>query len=93
MLSKLKTRLAWKLLLTFFVTAGILGIFEIGEYTLDWLFDLKLQGVYIRDIEGLEKLNLIMDPIDDTMIDLVLGTFGSALYCLGLSTYYYFMER
>ncbi len=57
-------------------------MFELGEYALDYFFDLKLQGVYLRDLQGLEKFNLIVDRIDDTMIDLFLGILGSSLYAL-----------
>jgi hypothetical protein len=80
MVSKLKLELKWKLAFTFFIIVGILGLFEIGEYTLDHLFDMKLQGVYLRDFRGIEKFNLLVDPIDDTMIDMVFGVFGACLY-------------
>lgn len=79
---KLKLDMKWKLTFTFFITLGILGLFEIGEYTLDYFFDLKLQGVYLRDLKGIEKFHLILDKNDDTMIDLFLGTLGSALYVI-----------
>ena len=65
---------------TFFIVVAILGLFEIGEYSLDYLFDLKTQGVYIRELGGLEKLNLIIDPLTDTMTDLIFGTLGSIFY-------------
>ena len=82
MVSHLRIELKWKLTFTFFITIGILGLFELGEYALDYFFDLKLQGVYLRDLQGLEKFNLIVDRIDDTMIDLFLGILGSSLYAL-----------
>jgi len=34
----------------------------------------------VRDITGLNKLNIIMDRNDDTMIDLILGTVGSIIF-------------
>ncbi len=80
LLDKLPVKLKWKWVLAFFVTVAILGLFEIGEYTLDYFFDLKLQGVYLRDIKGIEKFNLLMDPLDDTMVDLVLGISGTGLF-------------
>ncbi len=82
MINKLKLDLKWKITYTFFVTAGILGLFEIGEFLLDWLFDLKLQGVYLRDSAGLEKFNLIQDPLSDTITDLILGYTGAGLYAI-----------
>ncbi len=84
MVNKLSIKLKWKLTFTFFITLGILGIFEISEYALDSLFDLKLQGVFVRDASGLEKLNIIQEPLDDTITDLVLGILGSALYSISL---------
>ena len=81
MIAKLPIDNKWKITFTFFVTLAILGLFEIGEYMLDFLFDLKLQGVYLRDLHGLEKFNLLVEPIDDTMIDLLLGTLGTSVYC------------
>ncbi len=81
MIARLPIENKWKITLTFFTTIAILGLFEIGEYMLDFFFDLKLQGVYLRDWQGLEKLNLIVEPIDDTMIDIFLGMLGTAVYC------------
>lgn len=81
-LKKQTLKQKWKLVFAFFITVAILGLFEVGEYALDYLFDLKLQGVYIRDIQGLEKLNLVVERIDDTMIDLSLGILGTSIYSL-----------
>jgi len=80
MVKKQTIKLKWKLVFTFFIVVAILGLFEIGEYSLDYLFDLKTQGVYIRELGGLEKLNLIIDPLTDTMTDLIFGTLGSIFY-------------
>lgn len=82
MVNKLNLELKWKITYTFFITAGILGLFEIGEFLLDKFFDLKLQGVYIRDLKGLEKLNLLQEPLSDTMNDLILGYIGSIIYAI-----------
>lgn len=82
MVNKLNIALKWKIVFTVMTVAGILGIFEIGEYVLDLLFNLKLQGVYLRDFKGLEKFNLILNPLDDTMVDLSFGILGSALYAI-----------
>src|SRR3989344_1023388 len=49
-----------------------------------WRLDLKLQGVFLRDVQGLEKYNLLLDRNDDTMIDLLLGAIGSAVYSLSV---------
>jgi len=82
MINKLKLALKWKITFTVLCVAGLLGMFEIGEYVLDLLFNLKLQGVYLRDLSGLEKFNLLLDPLDDTMADLSFGIIGSSLYAL-----------
>ncbi len=81
MINKLHLELKWKIIFTFFVVVALLGIFEIGEYVLDLFFNLKLQGVFLRDIDGLEKFNLLMDPLSDTMVDLTFGILGSGIYC------------
>ncbi|MEI6849907.1 MAG: hypothetical protein WCK29_02630 [archaeon] len=83
MINKLHLELKWKLVFTFFVVFAILGIFEIGEFTLDSFFNLKLQGVFLRDEQGLDKFNLLMDPLSDTMVDLVYGLLGAGIYCVG----------
>jgi len=80
MINKLKIELKWKILLTLTTILSLLVILEIGEYLFDVFFDLKLQGVYLRDISGFEKLNLVMDKNDDTMMDLILGLIGSTLF-------------
>ena len=69
-----------KLLITFSVVLMFLALFEIGEFALDKLFDLKLQGVFLRDVSGVAKLNIVMDRNDDTMIDLILGGVGSLVF-------------
>ncbi len=52
---------------------GLLASFEIYEYLVDvsGILGFPLQGVLD------EYLNLVMSPIDDTMIDLILGASGS----------------
>ena len=82
LVNKLKTKFSIKLFIAVMITISLLALFEIGEFTLDKLFDWKLQGVYIRDISGVEKLNIIMDKNDDTMIDLILGTISSLLFAI-----------
>jgi hypothetical protein len=80
MVNKLNLERKWKLWFAFFITVAILGLFELGEYTLDQFFDFKLQGVFLRDISGLNKLNVIQEPLDDTMMDMFLGVLGTTLY-------------
>lgn len=84
MVDKLDIKLRWKLTFVFFIVIGFVGLHEIGEYTLDWFFDLKLQGVFLRNLQSLEKYDILLDRIDDTMIDMILGVLGAAVYCLGL---------
>ena len=77
--------LQWKLLITFMFMMSFLAIHEIGEYIMDQLWNMNLQGVYIRDITGIEKLNMVVSQIDDTMIDLILGMLGSFIFAVGKS--------
>lgn len=93
MVNRLRIDLKWKLVFTFFIVVGLLGLFEMGEYTLDYLFDMKMQGVYIRDMAGLEKFNLVMNEIDDTMIDMFFGVFGTCFYGLAVLIYYRYYKR
>ena len=82
MVRKLMLENKWKLGYTFFTVLSILVIFEIGEYLLDYLFGLRLQGVYLRDLSGFEKFNILVAPLDDTMQDLCFGILGTSLYCI-----------
>lgn len=87
MVSHIKLELKWRLIFTFFIVISILGMFEMAEYTLDRLFDWKLQGVYLRDITGLNKFEVVSEPIDDTMIDLFFGVTGTCLYAVSVFLY------
>lgn len=78
--NKAEVKFSTKLLITFSVIVASLAIFEIGEYLLDQLFNMKLQGVFLRDYSGVSKLKIIMDRNDDTMIDLIFGVAGSILF-------------
>ncbi|MCF7910053.1 hypothetical protein K9L16_00065 [Candidatus Pacearchaeota archaeon] len=89
---KQRVSFKWKLLITFMFIISFLTIHEIGEYLLDLLWDLKLQGVYVRDISGIEKLNLVMQKHDDTMIDLILGIFGGLVFVIGKTSVYLFKK-
>ena len=90
MVNKLNLELKWKILFTFFIVVAILGIFEISEYALDSFFNLKLQGVYLRDERGLDKFNLILDPLSDTMMDMMWGMLGVGIYSIGFA---WFMRK
>jgi len=80
LIDKTELKLSTKLLMTFAVVIMSLSLFEIIEFLLDQLFDLKLQGVFIRDISGIAKLNIVLDKNSDTMLDLILGTIGSLIF-------------
>lgn len=80
LINKVKIKFSTKLMITCAFVITFLALFEIGEFTMDKLFDLKLQGVYLRDYTGIEKLKIIQDPNDDTMIDLILGAIGSLIF-------------
>jgi hypothetical protein len=70
-----------RLLLTFSILLTIIGIFEIGEYILDNLFNWRLQGVFDYSSGNFE---LIMSRIDDTMIDMIIGIIASLAYLLSV---------
>ncbi len=80
LIARLKLSRRWDLVFTFFVIVGSLALFELGEYALDLLFDLKLQGVFLWNQDGSQKFDIILDRNDDTMMDLALGTLSAALY-------------
>ena len=82
----------WKITFIFFIVVGSLSLFELGEYSLDYFFDFKLQGVFLRDLQGLEKFNIIMDRIDDTMIDIAIGVIGT-MYYIGMTTLWYYRNK
>ena len=92
-INKQKLRFQWKLLITFMFIVSFLTIHEIGEYLIDILWDFKLQGVYLRDISGIEKLNLVLNPHDDTMIDLIFGTIGGLIFTTGKTINYFIRKR
>ena len=81
----------WKLWITFLFITSFLMFHEIGEYLIDQFWDLKLQGVYVWNIEGVEKFDLIQSKIDDTMMDLIFGSLGALTFILGKmgKTFYY----
>ena len=80
-----KIKPVWKLMLTFFVIAGILGSFELVEFGLDSFFNLNTQGVFIAEASG--KLITIMDPNTDTMVDMLTGYVGILLYVIPMHFY------
>ena len=92
MVNKLNTKFSIKLFITVMISVSFLALFEIGEYSLDKLFNLKLQGVYLRDYSGVEKLNIIMDKNDDTMIDLILGAISSLFFVIAKTGIFYYKQ-
>ncbi|MEK6914397.1 MAG: hypothetical protein AABW83_01990, partial [Nanoarchaeota archaeon] len=72
---KLSIPFKWKLFFTFFIIIGFLSIFELVEYFLDFLFDWRLQGVFIEEIPG--NYREILARIDDTMLDILIGITGT----------------
>jgi hypothetical protein len=89
LLDKIKIKFSAKIILTFAVMIAALSIFEMGEYVLDQAFDFKLQGVYLRDISGVAKLNIVLDKNDDTMIDMLFGTAGALIFVLIRTVVFY----
>ena len=89
MINSKRLNFQWKLLVTFMFVVSFLAIHEMGEYLIDLMWDLKLQGVYIRDVSGIEKFHLVMPKNDDTMIDMLFGTFGGFVFVIGKTINYY----
>jgi len=85
--------LQWKLFISSMFIVSFISLHEIGEYLMDLLWDLKLQGVYIRDITGLEKFDLVLDKNDDTMIDIIIGTIGGILFTLWKVSVHYYQKH
>lgn len=56
-----------------FTTLGMLALWEIYEYSLFAIFDFPMIGVISNGV-------VVQSPIDDTMIDLVIGFMGSLIY-------------
>ncbi len=90
--NKSKIEFKWKLLITLTSMVFLLTILEIGEYLFDVFWDLKTQGVYIRDIAGLEKYDLVLGENDDTMMDLILGTISSLFFIAAKTGTSYFKK-
>ncbi len=82
--------LPMKLFLTFSITVCFLSLWELTEFFLDNFYDAKMQGVWLRDITGASKIQLIMDRNDDTMIDLLLGVLGTIVFSFGKLVGFYF---
>lgn len=81
LISFLKLEKKWKLVFVFFIIIGSIGVFEIGEYTIDQTFNSRLQGVFIGGSE-------FQSQIDDTMIDMSLGVVGAAVYVSTMALFF-----
>lgn len=79
-LSKLKIKKSYAVIITFFIVSSSFAIFEIIEYSADKIWDFKLQGTYMRDLSGNIKEGVIINPLDDTMIDLIMSFLGALSY-------------
>ncbi|MEK6858945.1 MAG: hypothetical protein AABX53_03490 [Nanoarchaeota archaeon] len=93
LVSKLRLEKKWELFFTFAIVLGSLALFELGEFGLDYFFNMQMQGVYMRDASGLEKYDILMDRNDDTMVDILLGTIGSGAYWLTRLTRHSMQQR
>ncbi|MBS3140920.1 hypothetical protein J4405_02130 [Candidatus Woesearchaeota archaeon] len=80
MVKRLDLEYKWKIIFVLFIVIGSLALFEIGEYLLDYFFDLKLQGVFLRNLQGLGKFDMVIEKLDDTMWDLSIGFIGTLSY-------------
>ncbi len=78
-----------KLFLTLSIVVSLLAFWEIFEFSLDKFYNMQLQGVWVRDVTGMGKLNMIMDRNDDTMVDMIMGIIGSLAFTAGQTAGYY----
>lgn len=60
--------------LAIFIVLGVVGLMEISEYVVDIFSDAYMQGVLLKN-QG----SIYMTPLDDTMVDMIFGTFSSIL--------------
>ena len=93
LVDKLKIPFKWKLLLTLTSTIALIASLEVIEYIADIFWDMKLQGVYLRDISGLEKYDLILDRNDDTMIDIMLGFAGTIIFSISKYVCFFYKTK
>jgi hypothetical protein len=84
----IKLQLKWKLIFVFFIILGSLTIFELLEYAGDLIFDLKLQGVFIINQLDPTQIEVFLDRLDDTMVDLFLGLIGAAIYVFSIAIFF-----
>jgi len=93
-INKTKIDFKWKILITFSTIVCLVSLWEIGEYLGDVLFNFNFQGVFVKEIvEGLERLNIVQSRIDDTMIDMMLGVFGSLVFITGQTIYFFYNRK
>ena len=78
MISKLDLEKKYKLMFTFFAVVSVISVFELIEFSIDVLFNAQTQGAFIQEPSG--SYRTIFNPIDDTMVDLLLGMLGGLIY-------------
>jgi len=81
-----------KLYLTVSIVVSLLAFWELFEFFLDKVYNMQMQGVFVRDVTGMEKYNMIMDRNDDTMIDMLMGTMGSVVFAAGQTAGHFFKK-
>jgi len=76
----LRKRLSKKhsLILAFFITICFMGFYELFEFFIDKLFNVRSQGVFL-DTEG---GRVIMGKYEDTLWDMFFGILGGLVYFL-----------
>jgi len=78
-----------KLYLVLSIVVSLLAFWELLEFFLDKFYNMQMQGVFVRDVTGMEKYKMIMDRNDDTMIDMLMGTIGSIVFASGQTAGHY----
>jgi len=81
-----------RLFLTISIVVALISFWELFEFFLDKFYDLKMQGVWVRDVTGMGKINMVMDRNDDTMIDMLMGAIGSVVFAAGQTAAHFFKK-
>jgi hypothetical protein len=81
MVSKLNIKLKWALVFTVLIMVAVGSVWEIAEFWADSFFNLQSQGVFLKNLQGKAgRLQLALDPIIDTDLDMLFNLLGSMSY-------------
>jgi hypothetical protein len=79
-----------KLFLTVSVIISLLTFWEITEFSVDKILGYQTQGVYVTDPLSPNGMSEFMNPITDTMTDLIMGTLGCICFVTSQVAFAYY---